>query len=91
MSEIKVVKNPLSYGVITKDRRLKITFHNLAINHEEFCKNIHKNSELIYSQIKHLGERNGDEFIYSEKETDKLLHKLLRKLVHKPSASRSRK
>lgn len=73
MPEIEIVKNPLHCGVITKNKRLKITFHNLAVNHEDFCKNIQKNSELIYSQIKHLGERNGDEFIYSENETNKLL------------------
>jgi hypothetical protein len=77
MSKIKIeiVKNPECYGIITKDRRLKITFHNLAVNHEEFCKNIEENSELIYLQIKHLGERNGDEFIYSENESKKLIKK----------------
>jgi uncharacterized HAD superfamily protein len=73
MSKIEIVKNPAQYGIITKDKRLKITFHNLAVNHEEFCKNIEENSKLIYSQIKHLGERNGDEFIYSKNETDKIL------------------
>lgn len=73
MKKIKLTKYPNLVGEILENGRLKVSFHNLVKNHEEFCLNISENEKIISNQNKNLGEREGKYFIFYIESTKKIL------------------